>query len=80
MAVLFNWIFAFVTLVVAVILLITNRVFVRESYQELKKVTWPTRELALNSSLVTIGFVVGFSLLLALLDYIVNLVTKGLVR
>ncbi len=80
MALLINWIFAGVTVIVAVIILFYRRVFVRESYQELKKVTWPTRELALNSSLVTIGFVVGFSLMLALLDYIVNLVTKGLVR
>ncbi len=80
MGVTVNWIFAAVTAIVIAFLLIANRIFVRESYQELKKVTWPTRELALNSSMVTIGFIVGFSLMLALLDYIVNLFTKGLVR
>jgi preprotein translocase SecE subunit len=75
-----NWILAGVTAIVAVILLISNRVFVRESYQELKKVSWPSRDLAVNSSMVTIGFVVGFSLMLAVLDYVVNFITKGLVR
>lgn len=77
---LINWILAGVTAAAAVIVLITRRVFVRESYLELKKVSWPSRELAVNSSMVTIGFVVGFSLMLAILDYIVNFATKGLVR
>ncbi len=67
-------------LIIGLVVLYVNRDFVREAFQELKKVTWPTREIALNSSGVTIGFVVGFSLLLALLDYIFNIVIKGLVR
>jgi preprotein translocase SecE subunit len=80
MAVWINWIFAGVTVVVIIIVVMSRKVFVRESYQELKKVSWPTRELALNSSLVTIGFIIGFSLLLAVFDYIVNIFTKGLVK
>jgi preprotein translocase SecE subunit len=80
MLVLINWIFVGITLVIAFIVIYVNRVFIREAFQELKKVTWPGRELAFNSSGVTIGFIIGFSLMLALLDYVVNLVVRGLLK
>ncbi len=54
--------------------------FLKESYSELKKVSWPSKEDAVSSSVVVILFIVGFSLFLALVDYVVNLAVMGLVR
>jgi len=54
--------------------------FLKESYGELKKVSWPTKEDAVNSSVVVIAFIVFFALFLALVDYVVNMIVMGLVR
>ncbi len=57
-----------------------KRQFIRESYQELLKVSWPSKEDALNSAVVTIIFIVTFSLFLSAVDYVLNLIVVGLVR
>lgn len=46
--------------------------YVLESYGEMKKVTWPTKNQTINYSLVVIGLSVGMALFFALLDYIFN--------
>ncbi len=75
-----GWIVLAVLAVGVVIIIIVNRSFFKESYLELRKVTWPTKEHALNSAIVTIFFIVSFSLLLAFIDYIINIIVIGLVR
>ncbi len=80
MATLIYWIIIGAGVLIVGIVLIVQRAFVKESLDELKKVTWPSRELALTSATVTIIFVVVFSLMLAVLDYVANLVVKGMVR
>ncbi|MBI2037971.1 MAG: preprotein translocase subunit SecE [Candidatus Magasanikbacteria bacterium] len=42
------------------------------SYQEMKKVNWPTKSQTINYSLLVIGMSVGMALFLGLLDYIFN--------
>lgn len=54
--------------------------FLKESYGELRKVSWPAKEDAVSSSVVVIVFIVFFALFLALIDYVVNMVVMGLVR
>ena len=54
--------------------------FFKESYQELQKVTWPTRDEAVNSAIITIGFIVLFSLFLAFVDNIFRHFIVWLVR
>ena len=75
-----GWIILAIIAVGVAITVIFNRGFFKESYQELRKVTWPTKEHALNSAIVTIFFIVSFSLILALIDYIINIIVIGLVR
>ncbi len=62
-----------------VVFAIVKKQFVKESIEELKKVSWPSRELAWNSAIVTIVFVVVFSIFLALVDYLLNLLFVRLV-
>ena len=75
-----GWIVLGLIAVGAAAFLYFKRDFVKECYQELKKVSWPSREIALNSAIITVMFVVVFSLTLAILDYLINLVVMGLVR
>ena len=42
------------------------------SYEEMKKVTWPTKEQTTNYSLIVIGLSVGVAVFLSALDYIFN--------
>lgn len=44
--------------------------FIRNSYAELKKVTWPSREEVGNSTRVVLISVVIFALILGTLDYL----------
>ncbi len=43
------------------------------SYQEMRKVTWPTKSQTINYSALVIGLSVGMALFLGVLDYIFNL-------
>ena len=43
------------------------------SYEEMKKVNWPTKRQTINYSLIVIGLSVGLAAFLGLLDYIFSL-------
>lgn len=47
--------------------------YLKNAYAELKKVTWPTRQEALKSTLVVVGFSVVVAGFLGLIDYCFNL-------
>ncbi len=42
------------------------------SYQEMKKVTWPTKNQTINYSALVIALSVGMAVFFGLLDYIFN--------
>ena len=44
--------------------------YFRESYEELRKVNWPTRDEVVQGTQTVLIFVIGFTILLALLDVI----------
>jgi preprotein translocase subunit SecE len=44
--------------------------YFKETMAELKKVSWPTRQEALNLTLIVIGFTIFMAILLGLIDYI----------
>jgi preprotein translocase subunit SecE len=48
-------------------------VFVKESFQELKKVTWPTRKEILGSSAVVLVVSFIFMIIIALVDWIIRM-------
>jgi len=68
-----NWIIIGLVVVGVVIYSILRRDYLKECFDELKKVSWPSREVAWNSAFVTIIFIVVFSLFLAVIDYLLNL-------
>jgi len=43
-----------------------------EAYEEMKKVSWPTRHQLKTYTLIVIGLSIGMALFFALLDYIFN--------
>lgn len=49
------------------------------AFQELKKVTWPTREETWRKSLIVIWFSVAFSIFLGTLDYFFNRILEVIV-
>jgi len=44
--------------------------YFKETRAELRKVTWPTRQEALNLTLIVVGFTIFMAALLGLIDYI----------
>jgi len=54
--------------------------FSREVVIELKKVTWPSKDEAISSSIIVIGFIVIFSVFLSLIDWVVEFLILALVR
>jgi preprotein translocase subunit SecE len=44
--------------------------YFKETRAELKKVTWPTRQEALNLTLIVVGFTIFMAALLGIIDYI----------
>ncbi|OHD56022.1 MAG: preprotein translocase subunit SecE [Spirochaetes bacterium GWF1_51_8] len=54
--------------------------FIKESIEELKKVTWPSKDTAISSSVVVIGFIVVFAIFLSAIDWLVELVLLALVK
>jgi preprotein translocase subunit SecE len=44
--------------------------YLKETRAELKKVTWPTRQEALNLTLIVVGFTILMAALLGITDYI----------
>ena len=49
------------------------------SYQEMKKVTWPTKQQTINYSLLVVGLSVGIALFFVALDYIFSLGIEQLI-
>lgn len=47
--------------------------YIKESIEEMKKVTWPTKKETYHYTLLIIGISLGVALFLGLLDYIFNL-------
>ncbi|OGH88816.1 MAG: preprotein translocase subunit SecE [Candidatus Magasanikbacteria bacterium RIFOXYC2_FULL_42_28] len=43
------------------------------SYEEMKKVSWPTKKQTINYSWLVVGLSVGVAIFFAVLDYIFNL-------
>jgi preprotein translocase subunit SecE len=56
-----------------------NRIvsYFKESKEELKKVSWPTRQQTIKNTLIVIGVSAGVALFLGLVDYLLSL---GLTR
>ena len=54
--------------------------FIKESIEELKKVTWPSKDTAISSSVVVIGFIVVFAIFLSAIDWLVELVLLAFVK
>lgn len=50
--------------------------FIKESYSELRKVTWPNRKQTINYTLVVVGGSVVVSLFLGLLDLLFSSVVE----
>lgn len=75
-----GWIILGIVVAGGVVIAFVKRSFLKESYQELLKVTWPTKEHALNSAVVTVLFIVSFSLMLAFIDYIINILVIGMIK
>lgn len=67
-----GWILLGLVIAGTIIVVFFKRKFLKESYQELQKVTWPTKDEALNSAMVTIAFIVTFSLVLVAIDLLVH--------
>ena len=44
--------------------------YLRESYQELRKVVWPTKQETINHTLLVIGISLGVAALLGALDFL----------
>ena len=44
--------------------------YVRDSFQELTKVTWPTKNQAIRITAIVLGFTLVFAAFLGILDYI----------
>lgn len=44
--------------------------YLRDSYQELKKVVWPTKQETINHTLVVIGISLGAAIFLGALDFL----------
>lgn len=53
--------------------------FLQESRAELRKVTWPTREEAMNLTVAVIGMTVGLAAFLGLIDAILDFIVKPLI-
>lgn len=47
--------------------------YVKSSYAEMRKVSWPTKKQTFNYSLLVIGLSVGTALFFVVLDYVFNL-------
>ena len=54
--------------------------YLRETWAELKKVRWPTRQEAQNLTLVVLAVTIGMAALLGLLDAFYTWLFKGLIE
>lgn len=54
--------------------------YLRESYQELKKVVWPTRQETINHTLIVIGISLGVAAFLGVLDFLITWVLEKYIK
>jgi preprotein translocase subunit SecE len=54
--------------------------YLKETRAELRKVSWPTRQEALNLTLIVVAFTVFMAALLGIIDYIFALVFGLIIR
>jgi len=54
--------------------------YVKESYVELKKVTWPTRKETVNYTLLVIGISLFVAAFIGIADYILNLGIEQIIK
>ncbi len=47
--------------------------YFKDSYAEMKKVTWPTKKQTINYSALVIAMSVGMAVFFSVLDYVFNL-------
>ena len=50
--------------------------YFRESYEELRKVNWPTRDEVIQGTQTVLIFVIGFTILLWILDLVFGLLVR----
>jgi len=55
------------------------KAYLTQSYSELKKVNWPTRQETVRLTLIVIGVSLGVALFLGVLDIVFSLGLKSLV-
>ena len=60
--------------------MITPVTFLRETYDELKKVVWPTRDEVIRLTLVVIAISIVVGLYIGGIDYIFTKVTEFIVK
>jgi preprotein translocase subunit SecE len=46
--------------------------YFKSSYEEMKKVSWPTKKQTIQYSLLVVGMSVGFAVFFSILDYAFN--------
>ena len=54
--------------------------YFRESLEELRKVNWPTRDEVIQGTQTVLIFVIGFTILLYIMDIIFRSAMSGLLR
>lgn len=48
------------------------KTYIRESFEELSKVTWPTKNQSVRLTIIVLASCLAFGILLGFLDYIFN--------
>ncbi|MFH1367402.1 MAG: preprotein translocase subunit SecE [Patescibacteria group bacterium] len=54
--------------------------YLKESKEELKKVSWPTRAQTTKNTLIVIGVSVGVAIFLGFVDYLLSIGLKQIIR
>ena len=50
------------------------------SYNEMRKVSWPTKKQTINYSLLVIGLSIGMAIFFSILDYVFNLGIESIIK
>ncbi|KKP88913.1 MAG: Preprotein translocase, SecE subunit [Parcubacteria group bacterium GW2011_GWA2_36_10] len=54
--------------------------YLKESKEELKKVSWPTRQTTINHTLVVIGVSVAVAIFLGGIDFLLSLALQSFIK
>jgi len=54
--------------------------YLRESYQELRKVVWPTKQETINHTLLVIGISLGAAIFLGALDFLFTWILEKYIK